>query len=208
MPTCDHCGAEFDDGDAYLAHLAAEHEGDLGAIERRRVANREADASGGGIPTGPAVLGLVVLFALAIVVYVVFAFGGGSTARAGEPGAYGSDHGHGTINVTVLGDRIDFSQARYQVQADRFHFEGGNGRVWHTHASGVTLQWGMATLGIDVTASSVTYRGTTYRDNDSAYDVSVTVDGEPVDPATYVLDGASEDNPQAGDHVRIVVTEA
>jgi len=211
MPTCDRCGATFEDEDGYLAHLDAEHADDLGAIEQRRVANRGSE-SGGGIPAGPAVLGGVLLFAFAILVYVLFFMGSGAGGAApGEgaqtPGPYRSAHGHGTINVTVLGDRIDFGQDRYQLQAERFHFENRNGRVWHSHATGITLQWAMDTLGIGVTDDTVTVQGTTYRDNDSAYDVSVTVDGEPVNPTTYVLQGASEDNPQAGDHVRIVVTE-
>ena len=40
MPDCDYCEESFADEDAYLDHLADVHEGELGAIDRRRVADR------------------------------------------------------------------------------------------------------------------------------------------------------------------------
>ncbi|MEY7850284.1 hypothetical protein AB7C87_13915 [Natrarchaeobius sp. A-rgal3] len=42
MPDCDYCAASFDDEDAYLEHLASEHAGELGRIDRRRVVERGA----------------------------------------------------------------------------------------------------------------------------------------------------------------------
>lgn len=205
MPTCAHCGADIDDEEAYLDHLASEHEGELGRIERRRVADRLEDESG-GIPTGPAVLGVVLLVGVAIVAYVLFVMDTGAGAPAdGEPGALHSAHEHGTLEMVVLGERVDFSQPRYQLQNDRFHFEERDGRVWHTHATGVTLAWAMDTLGIQVSEGSVTYRGTTYRDASENYSVRITVDGEPVDPSSYVLQGVGDGDPARGDSVRIVV---
>ncbi len=204
MPSCSHCGAEFDDEEAYLDHLAAEHEGELGRIEQRRVADRTGEDSE-GIPTGPAVLGVVLLLGVAIVVYVLL-FMGADPPRDGQtPGAYGSAHEHGTVEMVVLGEQVDFSQDQYQLQADRFHFESDNGRVWHAHATGVTLAWGMSTLGIELGENNVTYQGTTYSDASENYSVSVTVDGQSVDPTSYVLDGVSDGNPENGDAVRIVV---
>jgi hypothetical protein len=114
------------------------------------------------------------------------------------------------MEMVVLEEEVDFSQDRYQIAADRFHFENRNGDIWHTHATGVTLQWAMGTLpDIEVTETSVTYQGTTYADSDPSYDVVVEVNGEPVDPAAHVLDGVSDANlAQQGDAVRIVVQEA
>ena len=208
MPDCDYCGATFDEEESYLRHLGEEHEGDLGRIERRRVADLEAAAEGTSIPTGPAVLVGVFVFALAIVAYVIFFMGSGAGGEA-SLGEVRSAHEHGTMEMVVLGERVDFSQPRYQTVADRFHFEAGNGRMWHKHATGVTLAWGMETMDIGLSAGTVEFRGTTYRDSDPSYNVSITVDGEPVDPETYVLQGTSrESNPSAGDQVRIVVTRA
>jgi len=74
MPDCDYCKESFGDEDAYLAHLATEHEGELGAIDRRRVESRDGDD--GGLSAGPVVLvGLLVLSGV-LVVWVTFFMGG------------------------------------------------------------------------------------------------------------------------------------
>ena len=209
MPECDHCGERFDEEDAYLRHLADEHAGELGRIEQRRVAEIEATEEGVDIPTGPAVLLGVFAIAFLLVGYVIVAFGGGGGDSSGDLGPVGSAHEHGTMEMTVLGERVDFSQSRYQLAADRFHFESNNGRVWHKHATGVTLAWGMDTLGIDVGEGTVTYQGTTYRDSSDEYEVSVTVNGNSIDPETYVLEGVGQNQPPSnGDRVRIVVRRA
>ena len=215
MPDCDYCGEHFEDEQTYLEHLAATHEGELGAIDRRRVSENVDSGDGEGLPTGPLVLGGVLLFAAALVAYVLLglngASGGGTvngfevTQTPAQPSA--GEHGHGLINVTIAGEELDFSQARFQRprQFPAFHFEGGNGRIWHKHARGVTLEYAMATLGIGVSEDSVTYDGTTYQDSTAGTNVTVTVNGNPVTPATYELSGASDQNPQAGDFIKIVV---
>jgi hypothetical protein len=212
MPACDYCEESFEDEEALLRHMGDVHAGELGTIDQRRVEDI-AGGDDGGIDRGPLILGGVVLFAAAVVVYVIFFVGGGGGAGApADLGQAGSTHEHGTIEMQVLGEEVDFSQDRYQQprEVPRFHFEAGNGDVWHKHATGVTLQWAMGTLpGIEVTAESVTYQGTTYEDSDPEYDVTVAVNGEPVDPSTYVLQGSSETPPTDGsDHVRIVVRSA
>ena len=206
MPECSYCGETFDEETAHLRHLEAEHAGDLGTIDKRRVADLGDDD--GEFPTGPVVLGGVFLIAIAVVAYVIF-FAGGGTGTGDSPGSMGSAHEHGTMEMVVLGEEVDFSQDRYQIAADRFHFENRNGEIWHTHATGVTLQWAMGTLpDIEITEGSVTYQGTTYADDDPSYEVIVEVNGEPVDPAEHVLDGVSDaSRAEQGDAVRIVVRE-
>jgi hypothetical protein len=218
MPECDYCGDSFEGDHAYLEHLRAEHEGELGSIDRRRIEEELETTDSDGFPTGPVVLGIVLAVAIAIVGYVIFVHGAGS---GGESGAVNdisvaqlpgqpteSAHGHGLVNVTIDGQELDFSQSRFQRPREyaAFHFEGGDGRVWHKHAPGVTLEYAMATLGIDVSEDSVTFDGTTYRDSDAGTNVTVTVNGEAVDPEQYELSGASDQNPQQGDFVRIFVT--
>lgn len=204
MPDCDYCGESFDGEDAYLDHLADEHAHELGPIDRRKVEGRGAGTGDlvSSIPTGPLALVFVIGVSIALIVYVTFFFGGGSASGpgSGEPYNVGSVHYHGTINVTVAGERVDFSQNRYQLQADPFHFESGEGNRWHGHAQGVTLQWAMQSLDINVTEDSVTFEGTTYRDSDPDVSVEVTVNDQPVVPSEYVL--------QEGDHIRIVVTQS
>jgi sulfur carrier protein ThiS len=200
VPDCRHCDAVFDHEAAYAEHLQAEHAEELGAIDRHRVEAHASDDES-SFPTTPVVLGLVLLTGVAVIVAAWVAFaGGGSNTGAGagqQPSGIGTVHYHGSIEMVVDGDRVDFSQDRYQLQADPFHFENGGGTRWHVHAQDVTLEYAMTTLGFDVTADSVTYEGTTYRDNDQGTSVSVAVNGEQVTPSEYVL--------QEGDRVRIVV---
>jgi sulfur carrier protein ThiS len=198
---CAHCGASFDDEQAYLRHLLDEHADDLGRIEQRRVADFGDDDGGPDAVVYAAALGALVLVGL--LAYVLFPPGDGAVgtgpsddgSSGGEPTDLWSVHYHGTITVTIDGQELDFSRREFQTQADPFHFENGDGERWHVHARGVTLSYAMETLGIDVTADTVTYDGTTYGD-DSGETVVVEVNGESVGPGEYVL--------QEGDHVRIV----
>lgn len=192
MPDCGYCDESFTDEATYHDHLREVHSDELGPIDRRRITAEE----GGGLPTGPLALGLVLLISAAVVGYVIFLPGGGGGGDVG-PTDLGSVHYHGTLEVVIDGQRVDFSQSRYQLQADAFHFEGGVGQQWHVHAQGVTLAWAMDSLGIPVTADRVTFEGTTYAAAEADTSVSITVNGDPVTPSAYVL--------QEGDAVRIVV---
>jgi len=215
MPDCNYCEDSFVDEQSYLEHLRAEHGGELGAIDRRRIEEELGAGDDSDRSTGLLVLGAVLAVALLAGGYVVFTGGsGGGNAVNGievaqTPGPVSeSAHEHGRINVTIDGERIDFGRPEYQRprRFGAFHFEGGDGRVWHKHASGVTLEYAMATLGIEVSEDSVSIDGETYRDSDDGTNVSVTVNGEPVDPATYELRGRGAANAGDGDFVRIVVT--
>lgn len=203
MPDCDYCGESFDGEDPYLDHLGDQHMDELGPIDRRKV-----EAAGGGtgdllasVPKGPLTLVFVIGVMLALIGYVTFVMGsgGGNSNNAGgeQPYNLGAVHFHGPITVQVMGETVDFSQDRYQTRAQAFHFEGNDGDRWHGHAQGITLQWAMQTLDINVTESTVTYQGTTYRDSDPNVNVSVTVNGNPVQPSEYFL--------QEGDNIRIIV---
>lgn len=209
MPECEYCGASHDSEKAHLKHLKSEHRDELGPIDKRRIGDVESESE---FPTGPVALGVVVLASVAIVGYVVFIAGSGG-ANAGEPHALGSVHQHGTIEMTVDGKQIDFSQPQYQRPGHNqaFHFEGGVGEIWHVHAQGVTLHYAMNTIDINVTDDTVTFNGTTYRDSDPEWEVVVQVNGEDVDPETYVLKGVRSEQAALngeGDNVRIVVRRA
>lgn len=208
MPECNYCGESFESEETYLEHLHADHdESELSRIDRRRVANHVGDEEEGEFPTGPAIIGGVLLLTVGVIVYVVFFLniGGGSGPAAASgsigdveqtPYGYRSVHQHGTIDVVIDGNALDFSQEQYQLRDDAFHFENGNGQRWHKHSKGVTLEYGMSTLGIGVTDSSVTFQGTTYQESDANTNVTVTVNGDDIDPSSYVL--------QPDDHIRIV----
>jgi len=222
MVECRYCGREFEDDSAHHEHLQESHAEELGPIDRRRL-----DAEGSERSRTPLYLaGIVLVLALGVMAgagYVLLDGGGSGTggsagnassasgsgggtaagpgtvdAVARTPTDVGSVHTHGTIETRVLGQSIDFSRSQYQLQADPFHFENGNGDRWHVHARGVTLEYAMSTLGIGVTNDSVTYDSETYRAGPNTT-VTVQVDGESVQPSEYVL--------QEGDRIRIVVEE-
>ncbi|WP_255516613.1 hypothetical protein [Haloferax sp. KTX1] len=112
-------------------------------------------------------------------------------------------HVHGTIDFSVDGEELDFSRDKYQQAGhnDHFHFEGGHSNPWHAHSAHVTLAYGMSTLdGINVTDESVTYNGTTYPYDGDNGTVTVTVNGESVDPTDYYL--------KNGDSVSIEIESA
>jgi sulfur carrier protein ThiS len=201
MPDCTYCREGFDDEEAYLRHLRDEHREELSRIDERRVESgldeETADRRW--------------LYAAAVVVLLVGAAGvytalGGLGAGAGggggspselEPQDPGSRHYHGSVDVRIDDRSFDFGRDRWQLRADCFHFEGNQGNRWHVHCQDVTLSWAMDSLGFNVTAGTLAYDGTTYRDAASGTSVAVRVDGEPVNPAEYVL--------QEGDSVEIVV---
>jgi len=193
MPDCDYCGASHDSEEAHLDHLRAEHYDELGPIDKRRVDDRD---DGSSFPVGPVAIGVVLLAAVGVVGYVVFIAGGSDGSNIGRAG---SAHYHGTINVTITGDTFDFSDSRWKQPQEyrRFHFEGASDDRWHAHATGMTLEYAMSTIGIGVGESSVTWQGTEYVDGEG-YEVIVQVNGNDVGP-DYVLKG--------DDHIRIVVRE-
>lgn len=203
MPKCDYCGETFDDDDARDEHLLATHRDELGRIDRRRLDLAGDGDDDEGASAGIVMLGAVMALALIAVGAAMYLTSGSDGGGADGPTNVGGVHYHGTIDVVVDNETVDFSQPKYQYSntgEDAFHFEGGDGSRWHGHANGVTLAYAMESLGIPVNATSVTYEGTTYRDGDADTDVSITVNGEPVTPSEYVL--------QEGDHVRIVVEQS
>lgn len=81
MPDCDYCGDAFDDEEAYLHHLRDAHEGELGAIDRRRVA--DLDGGDGGLSSQALMVVGAGAFVVAAVVYVVFFMGSGGGGGGG-----------------------------------------------------------------------------------------------------------------------------
>ena len=109
MVECDYCDASFEDEDSYLAHLRDAHEGELGSIDQRRVEELEGD-EGSGVPTGPVVLGLVLVVALGLVAYVtVFAGSGGANA-----------------DIPNRGDQSVISQVQTEPSSGNQHVEEGS----------------------------------------------------------------------------------
>ncbi|SDK46429.1 ubiquitin family protein [Natronorubrum texcoconense] len=194
MPECDYCDASFSDETAYLEHLASDHEGQLGRIDRRRVEDhRGTGGDGDDESLGLAVYGfgaILGVIVLALVGYVVMM----GVSDDGESRV----HDHGQLTVEVDGETFDFEQQAYYYQelGGTFHFHPGDGNVWHMHPERVTLEEAMEDVTMPITDSSITIEGETYADEEPETSVDIAVDGQTVD-LDYEL--------QDGDHVQIVV---
>lgn len=118
MVECEHCGDAFDTEEAYLDHLATEHESELGAIDRRRIAAARGGGGGdgGGLPTTGLLYGSVVLVVAAVFIWFAFFSGGG-----------GGDGG-GDLNATPTGIESeplpDRGDDEWTSQVESFPSEG------------------------------------------------------------------------------------
>lgn len=202
MPECPYCGETVGEGDAELAHLASEHDDELGRIDRRRV--DQWRGVGDDDESSAAFLGIV-----ALGVVLVLGVGAVVFAMGGNTGGEEDVHEHGTLVVEIDGERIDFDQSKYH-NARGFHFHEFDGEVWHMHPSEpgrLTLAEAMARLGIELEENAIAIDGTRYDGDDSDTTVEITVNGEEVNPATYELRGTTVEGATRGegDDVRIVV---
>lgn len=218
MPECDYCSDSFGDEDSYLRHLAAEHEGELSRIDQRRVEGSGSSGSDSGMSSnakvGFAGLSVVMLAAVVLTGYLVVT-GGGSGDGPTDQGAV---HEHGTMAITIDGERLDLTSSEFAGSDSAFHFHGNEQQkygdyVWHKHARGVTLQYALETLGIDVNddGTELTYDGTTYSEDDSGTSVDIEVDGESVEPGSHDVAGVAGESAAAngeGQDIVVNVTTA
>lgn len=213
MERCSYCDASFESESALLDHLADEHDDELGRIDRRRVDDR---GPGRTIPVGRLAIGVVgigLLLGALLAVYLVLGSNGGGGPPPGvdatiTPHSYGTIHEHGLMVAEIDDERLDFaSDERFILADDYFHFHGGD-NVWHIHGRDVTLEYALATLGIAYDGERLTFDGETYDGTDPGTTVSVTVNGESVDPTSYRLQGVgpvSEARAGGGDTIEILV---
>lgn len=207
MADCRYCEASFDDEEALDDHLRSTHAEELGPIDRRRVGLAEgSDGEESPFSLPLVVGGVLAILLLGGVVWISFFAGSGGNGGSGDavdaevqPTNVGQAHFHGTIEATIDGERLDFTEDRYVGQDDAVDFHGDDATAWHAHSDRLTIEYTFATVGIDLTEDSITYEGETYVDGEG-YEVRFTVNGDPVDPTTYTL--ADED------HIEIVVEEA
>ncbi len=93
----------------------------------------------------------VILIAVLIVIYGIFKISASSNV-----GSVGSAHRHADFKLYINGEAVDFSQPKYQLKSSYVHFEGGDGDVIHTHATGVTIGFFLQTLGIRLDENCIT----------------------------------------------------
>lgn len=191
---CPYCGESVAD-DEYVSHLERAHDDDLEGLDRRLVDERGRTASRN---FRPYVLGVAVVVLFVVAYLAVFLMPAPvETAAVQQPDADSPTHVHGDIHLEYDGAVVDFDDPQYLERDGCFHFHGyDNAEVWHVHCEGVTLEYAMATLGMELAEDSLVVDGEDYDESDDGTAASVTVNGDPVDPERYVLEG--------GDDVRIV----
>lgn len=203
MRECSYCDEGFKSEGSYLEHLQEEHEGELSRIDRRRLEHRDVGENTLGVRYDLLAVGAI----LAVILFVTFHSGGSSMQT---PHDHGTVHYHGTMEVIVDGESLDFNQPQYLERDRHFYFVSQDGAsVWHAHSRGITVEYAAHTLGIEIDdgGETVTIGGTTYHAQDPGTDVQITVDDRPVDPHTYELQGVqSPTRAEEGDHVEILVT--
>jgi hypothetical protein len=125
----------------------------------------------------------------------------GSNARTDRIVEASHPHPHGTLTVSVNGEKVNFSKEKYIMASERFHFHSPEEvNRWHGHSLSLTVAEAVSTFpGLNVTEDSLTYNGTTYQQNASGTTVNVSVNGNEVDPSTYHL--------KDGDDIRVSVTQ-
>jgi len=225
MPDCDYCDDSFADESAYHDHLANAHRDELGPIDRRRIgADDDDDEEGRDLALyAVGILGVALISGLLTYVVISGALGGGGgDGDLGEQGAApnpidfdlgpaGEDqvyqpydqaavHYHGEISVAVGGQELDFTRPAFQHPgtSPAFHFENQETR-WHGHARGITLEYALETTAFGVTENTFYYDGTLYDGSEDGTTVRYEVNGETVDPETYVL----EEN----DYIEVTVSD-
>lgn len=118
MERCEYCGAEFDGEDALIEHLAAEHRGELGPIDTRRVEAHEG-GDGGSLPTGPIVLGVVIVGAIVLAAFVAFGMGGDGGGEVSNPGQ------DSEVAIPEQGSEAVISQVQTEAASSARHVEPG-----------------------------------------------------------------------------------
>jgi len=105
VPDCDYCGDAFDDEGAHLEHLASEHDGELSAIDRRRV--DEHDTRDDGISTTVLGAASVAVVVVVVVVAGVALLGGSGSGPAGDNTTTGNVTADGNTIVAFDGEAPD-----------------------------------------------------------------------------------------------------
>ena len=105
-------------------------------------------------------------------------------------------HDHGTLDIVVDGQTLDLVQPRYHDLHPQFHVHEGSGNLWHHHPSALTsildfepmtLEEAFDAMQMEATVDTFTLHGTTFDDADPDTSVTITVDGDPVDPAEVTI---------------------
>ena len=135
---CNECGKKFDSLEAFKQHKKDVHSKEIKLISKKRLKELSI---------------YTIIFFLSFSI----AYGAYNVIKSyPKIGPLGSTHIHADIKVYVNGNPIDFSQPKYQLRSKYVHFENGDGNVVHVHAKGVTINFMLNTLGMNLDSKCLT----------------------------------------------------
>ena len=76
--------------------------------------------------------------------------------RVSGIGELGSTHIHAHLKIYVNNKALELSTSNYQSKSEFVHLEGSVGELIHVHATGITLEQFLYTLGINPSESCIT----------------------------------------------------
>ena len=129
-----------------------------------------------------------VIVLLGIMAYAVTVYSGHLERPSQNFGPLGSEHVHAAFAVKINGEKLDFSQEKYQVQSQYIHVENNDGNTLHRHATGVPVGEFFASLGMNVTDSCFTLENKTSYCGNGNSNLEFYVNGNKTNSiANYVL---------------------
>ena len=129
---------------------------------------------------------VIVLFG--IMAYAVTVYSGNLESPDQNFGPLGSEHVHAAFAVKINGEKLDFSQEKYQVKSQYIHVENNDGNTLHRHATGVPVGEFFASLGMNVTDSCFTLENKTSYCSNGNSNLEFYVNGNKTNSiANYVL---------------------
>ncbi len=160
---CKHCEKEFTSQPALEMHVNAKHAVPVQPKGENPLAKHKWTLIAAGIA-------LIILWG-AWTLYV------GAVSGSGV-GAVGSTHIHMDIKVYIDGAPVNFGDRKYQLRAQQVHFEGGDGDVFHVHATGVTVGYLFETLGGRLSETCISLDGVT-KCSDATKTLKFYINGQP-----------------------------
>ncbi|MEM2140348.1 MAG: hypothetical protein QXJ74_00415 [Nitrososphaera sp.] len=144
------------------------------AAERRKNKNTRLLLIGAGI--GVAIAAVAAAFAY-------------QSINPPDPYVLGSAHEHAVFAVILDGQKIDFSQDKYQVKSRFIHVENNDGTTIHRHAVGVPFEFFLESVGMGIQGDCFVRDDGQQFCDDGGKQLRFFVNGEEVDLlANYVVE--------------------
>ncbi len=187
---CDQCDREFNTEQGLEQHKSDKHgvsRHEKKEVKKQREEERKEEI-GKKISSKKkkrlAIIAIIIMAVIGVGYYVATSIPASTSGVVVGPA--GSTHIHHDFKLYVNGQAIDFSQPKYQLRSRLVHFEGGDGFVIHTHATGMTLGYMLNTLGIQLAPGCIKVDSTNYCD-DGSKTLKVYVNGEQTGNGDYLM---------------------